>query len=583
MPSIAACVWNFMFVRRLGIAMPHWLVQYADALCTDNDDVTHIVNAFASVCPIAVAQVDKAFMDEVTEAHAQLRVQGVPPDVELGVAREPLCLDGRTHRDPSGRCVPADVCANPVLMMELLHATVVYVDAGASLELAGETVAALSDAGHRLCVVCAASAPNVTAYLDAHERTKHRNISVYYDHLTGKDFTAAFPKVCAHFVCVTSWARVSAGAHPDGGNRFTYRNLLIAPYVADEKRVPALSTGFGRVLCVDRLDNCAEHVVPEAGRCVVYSLPNDDAQLFAETLLQHMRYDGSENARSMLSFTDNMIKGHAACVRGLEKKRAVTTAALMAIETRACPVLVLNLTRTAWATGVNRVLLLLATADATVHAFYKRHLKPLKASVVQLPQRAPFMRAKPFAMTAYNRMVTSPEFWTLVRELLPAGATSVICVQDDGTFLRKVPRDMVRRWINDYDYIGAPWSPTNLPDLKRLVPGMVGNGGLSLRNVQCMLQCADAGKGDVRDCLYENRFDMPEDVFFCHVMTVTGKRLAPKAVAQRFAMEQVRDDDAYAIHKPWLYHPFAVVDAIMATANLELGIVSPETSSWISS
>jgi hypothetical protein len=84
-----------------------------------------------------------------------------------------------------------------------------------------------------------------------------------------------------------------------------------------------------------------------------------------------------------------------------------------------------------------------------------------------------------------------------------------------------------------WDYVGAPWSW--MPD----TPG--GNGGLSLRRVQAMIDtCRNSPwKGDWNEDLY---FSFQENY-----------RLPPREIANRFSVESVFFPTPFGCHKPWWY------------------------------
>lgn len=595
MSSLAAHVWTYLFVSTYGIRMPKWMGELADALCQDHDDLAAMLGEFSNLCPSAMSagNFTDTLKGELTELHAELRVRatdGSLPPLDLYADRPSLVLDSRTRRVPdtkgTHREIAADVCVNPVIVGEIWNAMVVYVDVGVPTSLSVSCLAALcSISGVKMFVVCNddAGAASLRAAVANHAVLCDVNVPVYGTAgMDAKTFTTLFPKVCATFVCLTTPERVEADAFPDACTRFTYRNMLVVPD-AGELPAPSIASGYGRMLDASAAHDC---VRPESDSktAVKYALSTRDLK---NGLHLHVRFDGSEVGKSMLAFHDAMTRGDPAVRALLASEPAGEHAgrfAVVAVESRASASLAANLLRTAWATGASEAVVLLCSRDPTAHAFYRDNLNVgrLRTKVVELPPRDPFMRASPFSMNAYNAMMTHADFWNALREALPSGATHAWCVQDDGCVVRRVPQNIVANWL-EFDYVGAPWHPGNLAHLRQLVPGLVGNGGVSLRDVSAMAAAADAGsRGSLRRTLFDDRYDMPEDVFFAHTLSELGSRVAPADVARVFAMEQVREDGAYAVHKPWLYHPLAVVQGIMDTANLELGIVSPQ-STWTSS
>lgn len=184
----------------------------------------------------------------------------------------------------------------------------------------------------------------------------------------------------------------------------------------------------------------------------------------------------------------------------------------------------------------------------------------------------------------YQRLLTSPAFW---RRL--AAFRRVVVLQTDTAQLGG-PR---LAEFADHDYVGAPWANTcaecggviapggadcgHMVDhaaLLRLAPDLVGNGGLSLRNPRAMAEaCArfrlSTDPPDGREPLPTGN----EDTFAALALTLAGARVAPRALAARFAVEQVAPatldpagpPPAAGMHKPWAYLPPGVLRAVLAT------------------
>ena len=128
----------------------------------------------------------------------------------------------------------------------------------------------------------------------------------------------------------------------------------------------------------------------------------------------------------------------------------------------------------------------------------------------------------------YNRLLTSVHFYESFGQF-----EYVLIFQSDSMLLQRSPYS-----IGDFigwDYVGAPWSD------KPTSPG--GNGGLSLRRVQSMINVC-------------RRFPFPrgrglnEDVYFAR------KKLsfAPRHVATQFSFESMFVENqvvSFGCHKPW--------------------------------
>lgn len=165
-----------------------------------------------------------------------------------------------------------------------------------------------------------------------------------------------------------------------------------------------------------------------------------------------------------------------------------------------------------------------------------------------------------FSIETYNTLLKSRSFW---ERLLPFGPYSLL-IQDDGMIVRPGLESRLSRLFG-YDYVGAPWMdvPANA-DLKKIVPNLVGNGGLSLRSIQACIDAIDSRGDHVR--LFNNNLQPePEDVFFASACCAKGgERVCSVEDAAAFAFEQRAplggDDAPIGFHKPW---PYATSDEMM--------------------
>ncbi|GJL81591.1 MAG: hypothetical protein DHS20C01_12250 [marine bacterium B5-7] len=93
-----------------------------------------------------------------------------------------------------------------------------------------------------------------------------------------------------------------------------------------------------------------------------------------------------------------------------------------------------------------------------------------------------------------------------------------------------------------FDYIGAPWSVGQaVSDVVR-----VGNGGLSLRGRQAMIDMCQRGKTHVipsEDSFFSIQLHLHKDEY----------RLPSVETAKRFSVETLYYPSPLGIHKPWLY------------------------------
>lgn len=168
-----------------------------------------------------------------------------------------------------------------------------------------------------------------------------------------------------------------------------------------------------------------------------------------------------------------------------------------------------------------------------------------------------------FTYNDYNNLLLSTEFW---KEMV-VGEKVLIHQSDSWIFKSGIDNEFLK-----YDYIGAPFNPTN-----RLILAekQVGNGGLSLRSRSVMLSVLEQTKPELgnkkdgtqrertqREDKYSSgavmhqkahRLDsIPEDVFFCQHMQVLGiGNVAEHDVALKFCVDGVYAENSFAMHAMW--------------------------------
>jgi len=128
----------------------------------------------------------------------------------------------------------------------------------------------------------------------------------------------------------------------------------------------------------------------------------------------------------------------------------------------------------------------------------------------------------------YNDLLCSQDFWKKIKS---CGAKQSLIFQSDTLLFKSNLEDFLH-----YDYVGAPWQ------IKWMGMIEVGNGGLSLRNVDKMLHIA---KYCPRLQYMKN-----EDVYFCYWCIMREFKVAPIDVAKKFAVETVYYDSPCGLHKP---------------------------------
>ena len=89
-------------------------------------------------------------------------------------------------------------------------------------------------------------------------------------------------------------------------------------------------------------------------------------------------------------------------------------------------------------------------------------------------------------------------------------------------------KELIHEFLK-YDYVGAPWKN-----------GMVGNGGLSLRNKHKMIEiCENVGN-----------YTENEDNYFCYQRIIPLFKPSFED-AKKFSVETVFHEKSFGIHAPW--------------------------------
>jgi len=134
----------------------------------------------------------------------------------------------------------------------------------------------------------------------------------------------------------------------------------------------------------------------------------------------------------------------------------------------------------------------------------------------------------------YSDFLKTSDFWNLL-----IGEKILIYQEDSFIF-----NDNIIEFI-EYDYIGAPW-------LEPVLPIRVGNGGLSLRTKQTMLDIIETVSNDKN---LSNEV-ISEDVFFSKYMQKykIGK-VADEETACRFSSELIYSKNSFGGHQFWLSDP----------------------------
>jgi mannosyltransferase OCH1-like enzyme/uncharacterized protein YciU (UPF0263 family) len=158
----------------------------------------------------------------------------------------------------------------------------------------------------------------------------------------------------------------------------------------------------------------------------------------------------------------------------------------------------------------------------------------------------------------YNDIMLDITFWNLLIKF-----KRVLVFQTDTMIYRKGIEEFY-----DYDYIGAPWN-NNLFSIKNEPIMNVGNGGLSLRNINAIIYCLENKKKVIIPQYNEkkekhNMFGKdPEDVFYSYAMNQFGYKIPNAEIASLFSIEASRHNNkCLASHKLIAYNISLHIDLL---------------------
>ena len=141
----------------------------------------------------------------------------------------------------------------------------------------------------------------------------------------------------------------------------------------------------------------------------------------------------------------------------------------------------------------------------------------------------------------YSDMLCSHEIW---KTLLELRCKHALIFQTDTVLLKDTIDDFL-----EYDYVGAPWCLQWLSFLNAKFK--VGNGGLSLRNVQKMydttMDCSRTISTIYGDIPLQN-----EDIYFSYYLEKTNANIPSIEVASKFSVETIYNNDTCGMHQPHL-------------------------------
>ena len=111
-----------------------------------------------------------------------------------------------------------------------------------------------------------------------------------------------------------------------------------------------------------------------------------------------------------------------------------------------------------------------------------------------------------FHIDMYNSLLKTSKFWRSLN------AKKCLIIQNDGFIVREGAENYLK-----YDYVGAPWAdaPDNKYLKEKVNSEMVGNGGLSIRNISKMIEITETYLPEKNHLFFHNLIYTPEDVYFC--------------------------------------------------------------------
>jgi hypothetical protein len=193
--------------------------------------------------------------------------------------------------------------------------------------------------------------------------------------------------------------------------------------------------------------------------------------------------------------------------------------------------------------NVEKADMVVLTSKGAAAAFYQRFMP----HAMILTSDPIINKNGKFNIEDINHVLKDEATWQM---LYTYGYKKCIIVQDDGILLRPGVEEFL-----EYDYVGAPWKSIPALSDAGVSPHMVGNGGLSIRDVAMMLKITAApSRQTCKHALFNNNLQpIPEDVFFSIEVQKNKGKIPDEQTASRFAMEQVWNDKALGMHKPWPY------------------------------
>jgi len=120
--------------------------------------------------------------------------------------------------------------------------------------------------------------------------------------------------------------------------------------------------------------------------------------------------------------------------------------------------------------------------------------------------------------------------------------------QTDSMFFKEYKALLSAFLYEKYDYVGAPWSICNYAPTRQR--GFIGNGGLSLRRTEKMLEII---RNHNWNHMALTEFEWMEDLFFTNCYSDVTIQKPTYELAKLFSVDEVFSAVSFGCHRPWCH------------------------------
>ena len=339
--------------------------------------------------------------------------------------------------------------------------------------------------------------------------------------------------------------------------KITNTGVIITHELTHSDTLTALTEAIEEAHKAEAIITTSSHTLPlKLAKCAFDlatfkpPVPLNDPTL--NTLYQKAIYKALvQNSRDVpyLQFAASYYNKNATRIKALSKTSKTPSNIAILVDNRPNIMSVLSMLFTAINLARDQWDIRIYTSTASA-PFYTTHLGHI-ATIHELQA----LNTKHFTIDTYNQILMDPAFWKTMSTY-----TKCLVIQDDGIILRPGVEEFLK-----YDYVGAPWidGPGNEYLKSHVNTNLVGNGGLSLRSIQAMIDITTTYQDEKHWTFYHNLVKIPEDVYFVKCMCSPvnkGKYILPTTQqASAFSMEQIYNPNTLGVHKCWMYIPLNLV------------------------